>query len=482
MAGPWTFLLTCALLTASSVQATLGPPAVLTIGPEVIKEKFTQALKDHNAVNILQQLPLLSAVREEPARGFVGSIVGTILKYIVWLKVTSASILQLQVEPLASMQEIVVRVPMDMVAGFNTPLIPTIVEMHMKTEAQAIIHVERNNQGLPHLVLSDCSNSQGSLSISLLHKLSFLVNPLADKVMNLLMPALPKLVKSKLCPVMEAAFQDMYTNLLHMVKTPVSLGFNHLEFDLLFPAIDYDIHLNLKVKLLDSQGKMTGWFNTSSTSITVPTLNNDYFSFVVRLDVVNAAVAALLPPEELAVLLDYVLPELARELKTSLKVISEKAAAQLGPTQIVKIFTQDTPIVLLTQDGAKLAQQVVFEVFATNEVRRPFFTLGIEANSEAQFYTKGDQLILNLNEINIERIQLMNTGISDFNPELLKGIITDILVSVLLPNENGKLRFGIPIPMVKAFGFEEAALSMTKDSLVITPSPHSTQDLYPLSS
>ncbi|KAM6163832.1 BPI fold-containing family B member 1 [Rhynchocyon petersi] len=462
MAGPLTFVLTCALLTATLVQATLGPPAVFSLGSEVIREKFTQELKDHDAVSILQQLPLLSAVREAPSQGFVGSLVSSIMKHITWLKVTSASIPQVQVQPLASGQETAIRVPLDMVAGFNTPLIPTIVEFHMETEAQAIIKVEKDEQGHPSLVLRDCSNSQGSLRISLLHKLSFLVNSLADKVMNLLVPALPKLVKSQLCPVMEMAFKDVYADLLRLVKVPVSLGFNHLEFDLLSPAIKDNIQLNLKARLLDSQGKTTNWFNTSSASLTVPNLNSNPFSFVVRQDVVNAAVAALLPPEELAVLLDYVLPELARELKSSLKVISEKAAEQLGPTQIVKVFTQDTPTLLLSEGSAKVAQLIVFEVFATNAVLRPFFTLGIEANSEAQFYTEGDRLILNLNEINIDRIQLMNTALSNFNPELLRGIVTEILLSILLPNENGKLRFGIPIPMVKTLGFEEAALSLTK--------------------
>lgn len=54
-----------------------------------------------------------------------------------------------------------------------------------------------------------------------------------------------------------------------------------------------------------------------------------------------------------------------------------QAANQLGNTQIVKILTQESPQLLLDQGNAKVAQLIVLQLFATNEVRRPFFTLGI---------------------------------------------------------------------------------------------------------
>nr|XP_044604310.1 BPI fold-containing family B member 1-like isoform X2 [Equus asinus] len=299
---------------------------------------------------------------------------------------------------------------------------------------------------------------------------SFLVNSLADKVMSFLLPTLPTLVKSQLCPVIEAAFEDMREDLLRLVRVPISLSSGHLQFDLLSPAIKHDvIQLHLQAELSDSQGKVTKWFNESAVSLTMPTPEGEPFSLTIRQDVVNAAVATLVPPEELMVLLDYVLPELALRLKSSIKVINEKAADQLGPTQIVKIVTQETPELLLDQGRAKVAQLIVLEVFATSEVRRPFFTLGIEASSEAQFYTKGDQLTLNLNEISANRIHLMNSGIGLFDPELLKDITAEMLTSALLPNENGKLSSGIPVSMVKALGFEAASCSLTNDALVVTP-------------
>nr|XP_023482130.1 BPI fold-containing family B member 1 isoform X1 [Equus caballus] len=471
MAGPWTFAL-CGLLAATLVRATLSPAAVLSLSPEVIEGKLTQKLKDHDAVDILWRLPLLSTMREKPAGGnpILGSLVTFLMKYIIWLKVTSANILQLQIQPSADGQELVVKVPLDMAAGFNMPLVKSIVEMHMETEAQAIIRVETSERG-GTLVLRNCSNSQGSLRLSLLRRFSFLVNSLADKVMSFLLPTLPTLVKSQLCPVIEAAFEDMREDLLHLVRAvPVSLSSDHLQFDLLSPAIKHDvIQLHLQAKLSDSQGKVTKWFNESAVSLTMPTLEGEPFSLTIRQDVVNAAVAALVPPEELMVLLDYVLPELALRLKSSIKVINEKAADQLGPTQIVKIVTQETPELLLDQGRAKVAQLIVLEVFATSEVRRPFFTLGIEASSEAQFYTKGDQLVLNLNEISANRIHLMNSGIGLFDPELLKDITAEMLTSALLPNENGKLSSGIPVSMVKALGFEAASCSLTNDALVVTP-------------
>ncbi|XP_004393248.1 PREDICTED: BPI fold-containing family B member 1 [Odobenus rosmarus divergens] len=472
MAGPFTFTLLCGLLAATLAGATLSPPAVLSLGREIIKERLTQKLNNHDAIGILQHLPLLSAIREKPAGSIpiLGNVVNSILNHIIWLKITSANILQLQVEPSDEGQGLAVKIPLDMVAGLNTPLIKTIVEIHMETEVQAIIRVNTGERGHTHLVLHGCSNSQGSLRISLLRKLSFLVNSLAQTVMSLLVPALPKLVKTQLCPMIQAAFEDMHADLLHLVRVPVSLGSDRLEFDLLSPAIKGNvIQLELGAKLLNSHGDVTKWFNKSAISLTVPYLDSTPFSLTVRQDVVNAAVTALLPPEELVVLLDYVLPELAHRLKSNIKVISEQAANQLGPTQIVKILTRQTPELLLDQGSAKVAQLIVLEVFATNEAHHPFFTLGIEASSEAQFYTKDDRLMLNFNEISSDWIHLMNSGIGLFSPELLRNITTEILVSILLPNQNGKLRSGIPISMVKAWGFKEASSFLTKDSLVVTP-------------
>uniref|UniRef100_A0A4X1T1T7 BPI fold containing family B member 1 n=1 Tax=Sus scrofa TaxID=9823 RepID=A0A4X1T1T7_PIG len=431
MANPRTFTFLCGLLATHLVAATLCPPVVLRLGPEVIKEKLTQKLKDRDAVHVLQQLPLLDAMQES-SQGVLARLVSSILKYITWLKVTSASILQLQVQPLPNGQELLVKIPLDMVA-----LVKTIVELHMQVEVEAIIHVETSETGEDQLVLSNCSNTRGSLRISLLHKLSFLLNSIAEKVIKLLVPALPKVVKGELCPVLREAFEDVRADLLNLVKLPTSLKSDRLEFELLSQAIEGSaVQLNLGAKLLDSDGNVIMLFNDTVDSLNLPPLSDVPFSLIVRKDVVNAAVVAFLPPEELMVLLDYVLPELAHRLKLSIKAISEKAADKLEPTQIVKILTQDTPEFLVDQGNAKVAQLIVLEVFPTNEDRRPLFTLGIEATSE---------------------------------PELLKDIITEILISVLLPNENGKLRSGIPVSMVKALGYETASWSLIKDALVVTP-------------
>ncbi|XP_004612714.1 BPI fold-containing family B member 1 [Sorex araneus] len=470
MARPGTLSVLALLLSAALVGAHLSPPAALSLSPEILKEKFTQELKDHDAVDILKQLPLINAMRDEPAGGipFIGGLVSSILKHIIWLKVTSASILQLQVLPSSQSQEFVVRVPLDMVAGFNTPLVKTIVEMHMVSDAQATIGVETVG-GQSRLVLKDCASSQGNLRISLLGSFSFMVNTLGNKIISLLVPALPKLVKSELCPVMKVAFEDLSADLLGLVKAPISIGSNQLEFHLLSTDIeDKVIQLHLGAKLLDSQGKVTTWFNESKASLTMPALNGAPFSFAVREDVVNAAIAAVIPPEELMILLDYVLPELSYKLKASIKEISEKAAAEMGATKIVKILLQESPNFFLEQDHAKVAQMVILEVFATNQARRPFFTLGIEASSEVQFETKGDRLALSFGEISSDRIHLMNSGIGLFNPDLLKPIITELINAILLPNENGQLRVGIPLPLVKGLGFKAASWALTKDALVIT--------------
>lgn len=64
--------------------------------------------------------------------------------------------------------------------------------------------------------------------------------------------------------------------------------------------------MSSQAKFSDFQGNVTKWFNESAVSLTVPYLDTTPFSLTVRQDVVNAVVASLLPPDELVVLVDYV--------------------------------------------------------------------------------------------------------------------------------------------------------------------------------
>ncbi|XP_005879922.1 PREDICTED: BPI fold-containing family B member 1 [Myotis brandtii] len=469
MASSRTFTLLCGLLAATLVRATLNPPAVLMLGPEIIKEKLTQKLKDHDAIQILQELPLLSTLREEPAGGIpiLGSLVNSVLSHIVWLKITSANIMELQVQPSADDQEeLIVNIPLDLVAGFNTPLVKSIVEIHMETEVQATISVETSKKGF---TISSCSDNGRSLHISLLKKLSFMVNPLANGVMKLLVPALPKLVKSQLCPVIEVAFEDMQEDLLQMVEAPISVSNDHLQFDLLSSAIKGNIiQLNLGAKLLNSQGTETKRFSESAASLTIPTLDSAPFSLTMRQDVVNDAIGAFLPSEEIAIMLDAVLPELALRLKNSIKAISEKAAAQLGRTQIVKILTQEAPALLLNKGGAKLAQLIVLQVFASNEALRPLFTLGIEASSKAEIFSEGARLLVNLSGISPDRLRVLNADIAQFDPIMLRNIAEDILIAALQPSQNGKLSHGIAVVIAEALGLNDSTVYVEEDGIVLS--------------
>ncbi|OWK02984.1 BPIFB1 [Cervus elaphus hippelaphus] len=415
MAYSWTFTFLCGLLAAKLPGAPTKPfslPLLLDPNPWDLSPVLTQKLKNHDVTDTLQKLPLLSAL-EESSGGISGNLVKSILKQILWLKVTSASIPQLQVQPLADSRQLMVKAPLEIVAGFNTPLFKTMVELHLEVEAQAIIH---------------------------------------------------------LCPVLKAAFENMRGELLNLTKVPMSLNSEHLKLDFISPVIDHSVvHLILGARLFNSEGKVTKLFSVAGDSLNLPTLNQTPFRLTVRRDVVVTIIAALLHSGKLTVQLDYVLPEVARQLRSSIKVIDETAAKQLGPTQIVKILSQTAPVLILDQGNAKVAQLIVLEIFANDKDSRPLFTLGIEASSDLQFHTENNLLVLSFNEIRADRIHLMNSDIGVFEPKLLNNITTEILTSILLPNENGKLRSGIPVSMVKDLGFKSFSLSLTKEALVVTP-------------
>ncbi|XP_051048861.1 BPI fold-containing family B member 1 [Phodopus roborovskii] len=471
MAGPWIVTFLYGLLGATLVQADLRPPAVLNLGPVVIKEHLTQALKNHDATAILHELPLLSAMRDRSGSvPVLDSLMRSFLRYIIWMKVTSANILQLAVQPSTYDQELVIRIPLDMVAGLNTPLVKTMVQFQMNTEIQALVRVEKSKSGPTRLNLGDCSSSSNTLRLSLLNKLSFMVNSLANNVMNVLVPALPQMVKNHLCPVIQQAFDDMYNGFLRLATAPIALSPGALDFGLLSPAIqDNNIVFNLEAKLLDSQARVTKWFNSSVASQMETTPNGAPFSLLMRQDLVNAIVDTLVPKEELVILLRFLIPEVARQLQADIKEINAEAANKLGPSQMVKIATYSGPQIVLNEDGATAAQNIILEVFPTNADVRPFFSLGIEANYEARFFTEGDRLMINFSNISIERIKLMISDIKLFNPETMKGTLTKILEYTLLPNVNGKLRTGIPMAMVRALGYEKSLWSVNKGALKLTP-------------
>ncbi|CAO2578197.1 BPI fold-containing family B member 1 [Lemmus lemmus] len=383
MSGPWIVTLLCGLLGVTLAQSHLGPPAVLNLGPEIIEKYLTQALKNHDATAILHELPLLSAMQDGSGGiPILDSLMRSVLRFIVWMRVTSANILQLAVQPSTYDQELVVRIPLDMVAGLNTPLIKTLVQFQMNTEIQALIRVEKSKSGPARLNLSDCSSSESTLRLSLLNKLSFMVNSLANNVMNLLVPALPQMVKNHLCPVIQQAFDDTYSDLLKLATAPIGLSPGAMKLDLLSPAIqDSNIMLNLKAKLLDSQARVINWFNSSVTSLMETTPDGAPFSLLVRQDLVNAVVNTLVPKEELVILLRFVIPEIARQLQADIKDINAEAANKLGPTQMVKIATYSGPQIVLNEDGATAAQSLILEVFPTNTDVRPFFSLGIVSSS-----------------------------------------------------------------------------------------------------
>lgn len=79
-----------ALSDVSSHPGAPTKPSFLTLllysNPWDLPLGLTHELKDHDVINILQQLPLLSAIRQEPAGGIpiLGNLVNSVLNNIIW--------------------------------------------------------------------------------------------------------------------------------------------------------------------------------------------------------------------------------------------------------------------------------------------------------------------------------------------------------------------------------------------------------------
>ncbi|XP_044517493.1 BPI fold-containing family B member 1 [Gracilinanus agilis] len=473
MLQPWALALLWGFLIMSSVQAEPGGQGLLNVSPKLLKKVFLQEFDNQDTIKILKDLPLYDAMKSNYMTNLpvIGNVVGNILTQIIGLNVNTVNIKNLEVTFTES-DHLQIKIPFDMVAVLNLAITDKLVELHIESDIIAEVRTVIGQAGQSHLVFSYSTESLSNLQINLLQKFSFTVNYVANGVIELLMPALPKLLKKEICPVVQKAIGNMADRIENWPTLPMPFGQKSLSFEVLSSTLaDKSFQLDLNAKLLGPGGKLIKIFNESKSDIPqkIPKVGTFDFSFVVRQDVVNAIFETLLPPEELMVLLENVLPEIARQLKSVLNKINPKAHEQLGSTQIVKLLSQDFPVVSLKPGTVKLSQVVVFEVFATNKDNVPLFTLGIEATSDGQFYTEGHRLFFNIQRISTDRIHLMNSSTGLFSPELLGNVISQILFSVLLPNQNGILRNGIPLPIVKESGFQQAKAIPIQGALLIIP-------------
>ncbi|XP_038605854.1 BPI fold-containing family B member 1-like [Tachyglossus aculeatus] len=444
--------------------------AILNLGPDVLKEAFSQVLKDRNAVKTLEDLPLLSAMENAESQGFFGSLVSSILKQIVWMKVTNADILPLQLEKSEDGQGLTMKIPLELVAGIKTPLSWKVIELHIVLDVVAEVRMGPDGAGRSRLLPGPCAAGRGSLSVRLLDKISFMVSLFADKVIDTLLPAFPQLVKKQLCPVISEALNDLSAKLLSSVKVPVPVGSSDLEFEVLSSTIvDKGVQITLGALLTDGKGLVNRMSNPSGGTLPIPQMGQSTINMVVGEDVVNGVLGVTLPPETYSVRINSVLPDLGQRLKSELIKTNPETAKSLTQSEILKVTTQEAPVISLKDGSANVAQLNLIELFTNSQAVRPLFTLGVESSSEGRFFTDEDKIKLNLKGIKSDRIHLIKSNIGLFKTDPLKNLVDEILTTVLLPTQNGKIGSGIPTEPVKRLGYEKLKIFPVDGALLVTP-------------
>ncbi|XP_056667917.1 BPI fold-containing family B member 1 isoform X2 [Monodelphis domestica] len=419
MLQPWGLALLWGFLIMSSVQAEPEGQGLLNISPKLLKKIFLQEFDNQDTIQTLKDLPLYDAMKNNYMTNIpvIGNVVGNIMTQIIGLQVNTVNIKNLDLKFTES-DRLRIKIPFDMVAGLNLAITDKLIEMRIESDIIAEIRTVIGDMGQSHLVFSYSTESLSNLQISLLQKFSFTVNYVANSVIELLLPALPKLLKKEICPVVQKSIVNMADKIENWPTLPMPFGQKYLTFEVLKSSlVDNSFQLDLNAKLLGPGGKLIKVFNESKSEVSqkIPKVGAFDFSFVIRQDVVNAIFEALLPPEELMVLLDTVLPEIARQLKSVLNKINPTAHGQLESTQIVKLLNQEFPQIILKPGSVKLSQLVVFEVFPNNRENVPLFTLAIETSSDGQFFTEGNKLFFNLLRISTDRIHLMNSSTGMFS-------------------------------------------------------------------
>ncbi|KAM5220170.1 BPI fold-containing family A member 1 isoform 1-T2 [Hipposideros larvatus] len=211
----------------------LAPDLVLDQSPTGLFENLMNALSNglisQNLLGSLQNIPLTNILKNQG--GLAGNLLGPLpsLLNIIDFKITDARLLQLGLELSPDGHRLYATIPLGLDLSVNLPLVGSLLKAKMDLNITSQVLAVTNELGKIHLVVGDCTNSPGSLDVTVLNGNLRLFQDIVGTIRDILTKVLPELVQNQACPVINDILSHLDVTLVHDIAELLIKG---LEFDL----------------------------------------------------------------------------------------------------------------------------------------------------------------------------------------------------------------------------------------------------------
>ncbi|XP_023442966.1 BPI fold-containing family A member 1-like [Dasypus novemcinctus] len=213
---------------APSMDATPALPNVPSDLAGGLKSALSNGLLSGNLLGILKSLPLLDILKAQggTSTGLLGGLlrdVTSIPNGLIDLKVTDVPLFELGLVQSPDGHRLYVNIPLGLILTVKMSLLGSLLELAVKLNITAELSVVQDEQG-SHLVLSDCTQSPGSLEISLLDGLVPIVQNLIDAVTGILTQVFPQLIQGMVCPLVNGILSNLNVTFVHDIVNVLLRG------------------------------------------------------------------------------------------------------------------------------------------------------------------------------------------------------------------------------------------------------------------
>ncbi|XP_048354423.1 BPI fold-containing family B member 3-like [Sphaerodactylus townsendi] len=326
----------------------------------------------------------------------------------------------------------------------------------------------RDASGAPRLVVQNCKTLMSGVKLK-----SELLKPLDGVVGNLLNNLLPGV----LCPVIELVVNVLNT-LLGTINSICPFGvLGQLHYTLAGLPVFQDQHilLNLNLMITDLEGKKT--INLPPVRLPVlpePAAGDHVSQLVLPGELISTLIGSLgskglLNADITQQTLRGNVPMTTSALQSLIPAISLLGVPSLP--LVVRIRLNELPRVSLQNGEVFVSLATSIEVLAhTRFGSKQLFELAATVGLSGKI-TPGLaklSITLSLKSLNL---RVASSVLGSINVGVLQGWITNLLVSEYLPILNGALEIGIPLPKLFNLNFDDAAVSVVQNALVVGTTP-----------
>ncbi|XP_030067047.1 bactericidal permeability-increasing protein [Microcaecilia unicolor] len=324
-----------------------------------------------------------------------------------------------------------------------------------------------DSSGRPTVSAASCSSHISNVRVHISGKLSWLLDLFHKKIDA----EFRKVMEDKICPVVSESINSKLQPILQTL--PVTAKIDHIagvDYSLLGPPIATaeSVDVNLKGECFDLAHRSTVPF--PPPAIAFPVDHNlmvycgvsDYF-FNTASFVYQAAGALIFNVTD-----DMIPKDFQMRLNTSTFGSLIPQVQKMYPNMLMKLMmsTPSAPVLKITPGNLTIAPALDFQAFAIlpNSSLAPLFLLGVTTDVSAKIAVNSTRIV---GSLALSRLQmtLKHSDVGPFSVALLDVAVNFYVSNILLPQINGKLERGFPLPLLDHVQLTDLILKPQQDFL-----------------